>query len=113
MRHDYCICPWKQFHAGTKFLAENSNCRPRKREYKFYIHNDRYGTNELPESGLSKWLKERWIEKMGRLEMLRDKLAVERNGKRRTCYVNEARKVKSPPTHDKLESARRSLAINC
>ena len=81
--------------------------------YRFYIHDDRYGTNELPESGLSKWLKEGWFEKMGRLEMLRDKLAVERNGKRRTCYVNEARKAKAPPTHDKLESARRSLEINC
>jgi hypothetical protein len=68
--------------------------------------------NELPESGLSKWLKERWFEKMGRLEMLRDKLAVEGNGKR-TCYVNEARKAKAPPTHDKLESTRRSLEINC
>jgi len=84
-----------------------------KEGYKFYIHDDRYGTNGLPESGLSKWLKERWIKKGERLEMLRDKLAVETNGKRRTCYVNNARKAKAPPTHDKLESARRSLAINC
>src|ERR1700722_20324034 len=24
-------CPWRQFHAGAKFLADNSNCGPRKR----------------------------------------------------------------------------------
>lgn len=50
-----------------------------KEGYTFYIHDDRYDTNELPESGLSKWLKERWIKKGERLEMLRDKLAVEWN----------------------------------
>lgn len=93
---------------GREFQLQTS-----QKGYKFYIHDDRYGTNELPESGLSKWPKERWIEKRGRLEMLRDKLAVERNGKRKTCYVNEARKAKAPPTHDKLESTRRSLEINC
>jgi hypothetical protein len=68
-----CICPWKQVHAGTKFLADNFDLA--KEGHKLYIHDDRYDTNKLSESeGQSKWLEEIWIKKGERLEMLRDKL---------------------------------------
>ncbi|XTI95854.1 hypothetical protein V2W45_1474755 [Cenococcum geophilum] len=62
----------------TIAYAHGNNLMQAPKGYKFYIHDDRYDTNELHESGLSKWLKERWIKKGERLEMLRGKLAQEK-----------------------------------
>ena len=119
-KHVRAVCDMTIAYAhGNNFMQAPSSRQTistadlAKERYKFYIHDDRYDTNELPESeGLSKWLEERWIKKGKRLEMPRDKLArgEEWEGGR---YVNEARKAKAPPTHDKLKSARPSLAINC
>jgi len=85
-KHVRAVCDMTIAYAhGNNFMQAPSSWQTiptadlAKEGYKFYIHDGRYDTNELPESGLSKWLKERWIKKGERLEMLRDKLAVERN----------------------------------
>ena len=65
------------FMQAPSFWQTISTVDLAKQRYNFYIHDDRYDTNELPKSeeGLRKWLEERWIKKGERLEMLRDKLA--------------------------------------
>lgn len=63
-KHVRAVCDMTIAYArGNNFMQAPSSWQTiptadlAKEAYKFYIHNDRYDTNELPESGLSKWLK--------------------------------------------------------
>lgn len=46
------------------------------KSWRFFVHIERFALEDLPQddSGLAKWLEDRWMEKGERLELLRQRL---------------------------------------